>query len=206
MSEDQDQPKGEQPDPSEGHGSTDPTQQWQQPPTQAQPYDYSQGTYNPHGVGGQPPYGQQPGYDQPGYGQQGYDQSGYGQQPYPAASGYQQPGGQYPATNPYAQPRPAGSSDANVSAIILTVLSGLATVSCYCTLIGIAPLIFGILGIVKQGTDPAGAAKMTKIGWIVFAVLTVLAIIAAIVFFIWVGQQESGSSYDGGYETYSFTL
>lgn len=65
----------------------------------------------------------------------------------------------------------------NVSAIVLTVLAGLATVSCYFTLAGLPALVFGIIALTKQSSDPAGSRKMAKIGWIVFGVLVVLIVI-----------------------------
>ena len=59
------------------------------------------------------------------------------------------------------------------------------TVSCYFTLTGIVPLVFGILALSKQGTDIAASRNFSRIGWIIMAVLgalTVLAIIAVIGF------------------------
>lgn len=121
--------------------------------------------------------------------------------------GYQPPGTQgyqsYPGTpalpsgapNPFGAPPP--SSQPNTSAIVLTVLSGIATLSVYCACIGIPPLIFGILGITKQSTDPEGAARLTKIGWIVFGVmtlLTVLAVAGAIAFAV-MNDTSSSSTY-----------
>lgn len=119
--------------------------------------------------------------------------SGYGQQPAPyGPSGY----GQLPgAPNPYGgitQP-----SEPNVSAIVLTCLTAVLTVgSSFCCLpVTVAPLIFGILGIVKQSTDREGAARMTRIGWIILAVLTVLTILAVIGFFTFLANVDSGSDY-----------
>ena len=158
------------------------------------PYPQQQPGQDPQQPGGQSsggPQGQQPspyGASQPGYGQQPqYDQQPqYGQTPY--------------SPNPYGPPPAGGSSDLNVSALVLTILSALLTLSCYCTLVGIAPLILGIMGLVKQSSDPASASKLTKIGCIVFAVLSVLAIIAVASFFAWAISQDSSSGYD--YDTY----
>ncbi|WFN92196.1 hypothetical protein ACK8HH_14960 [Gordonia sp. LUNF6] len=58
---------------------------------------------------------------------------------YPAVPGYQ---------SPYTQGPPPESSA--TSAILATVFAGLLLVSCYGSLIGIAPLIFGIIGINKS--------------------------------------------------------
>ena len=101
-----------------------------------------------------------------------------GQAPPPPAS--LPPGaGMPPPYGPYGYP----PAPPNTSAIVLTVVSGLTIMTGYCCVIGIAPLILGILGITKNSTDPEGAARLTKIGWIVFAALTVavLLIIAVVI-------------------------
>lgn len=94
------------------------------------------------------------------------------QPPFPVAGPGPTPGPGIPPY-PYAPPPPP-----NTSAIVLTVLSGLAVVTGYCCVIGIGPLVLGILGITKNASDPEGAARLTKIGWIVFAALTLLAVLA----------------------------
>jgi hypothetical protein len=107
------------------------------------------------------PYGQpQPGQQSPAYGQQ-----------YPA---YGQ--------SPYATGAPGPS---NTSAIILTIVSGLATVTtCF---IGIPSLVFGIMALTSNSTDPVGSRKKARTGWIVLAVnaavVIVLGIILGIIFF-----------------------
>jgi hypothetical protein len=129
----------------------------------------------------------------------GYLPGGYQPQGTQGHQGY--PGGPVlpsGATNPFGPPPTA--SQPNTSAIVLTVLSGIATLSVYCACIGIPPLIFGILGITKQSTDPEGAARMTKIGWIVFAVMSVLALLAIAGFIAFAVMSESSSS--STYPTY----
>ena len=118
---------------------------------------YLPGGYQPQGTQGYPGHAGYPGY--PG---------GSGQPAGPTL-----PSG---APNPFGTPPP--STQPNTSAIVLTVLSGVATLSVYCACIGLPSLIFGILGITKQSTDPEGAARMTKIGWIVFGVTTLLTVLA----------------------------
>lgn len=79
---------------------------------------------------------------------------------------------------PNQQLPPQTASPTNVSAIVLIVVAAVTG-----TLI---PAIFGIIALVKQGTDPAGSRKMAKIGWIVFAVMVVLYIIAIVLFIVFV--------------------
>ena len=131
------------------------------------PYPEHQPGQTPSSGGGYLPGGYQP------QGTQGYP----GYPGYPSGSG-QPSGPPLPsgAPNPFGTPPP--SSQPNTSAIVLTVLSGVATLTVYCACIGLPSLIFGILGITKQSTDPEGAARMTKIGWIVFGVMTLLTVLA----------------------------
>ena len=77
--------------------------------------------------------------------------------------------------------------------MVLTVLSGLGTVSC-CLFLAPA-LIFGIVALTKQSNDPAGSAKMTRYGWIAFGVAMVLAVLAVVAFF---GFGAAGFVDDGG--------
>lgn len=132
-----------------------------------------------------PPY--QPGSSTPPIGG-GYLPGGYQPQ---TGNGIPLAGGSLPsgAPNPYGPPPP--QSDPNVSAIVLTCISAVLTLSFYCSCIGIAPLILGILGIVKQSTDPAGAARLTKIGWVVLGVLVLLTLLAVIGLFGWTLTQDT---------------
>ncbi|WKV16216.1 hypothetical protein LP422_22050 [Janibacter limosus] len=75
-----------------------------------------------------------------------------------------------PLPPPYAYPMGA-PTPTNTSAIVLIVLSSLTIFTGYCCYIGIPGLVPGILGVTKQATDPEGAAKLTKIGWISFGAL-----------------------------------
>lgn len=89
--------------------------------------------------------------DQYGQPQPGSQQAAYGQQPY---------GGGPP-------------TEANVSAIILTVLSALSL----CTLLAVVPLVLGIVALTKNATDRQGSRRLTKIGWITFVGAWVLFIL-----------------------------
>ena len=120
-----------------------------------------------------PPYGQQP--PAPPYGQQ-----------YPAY------GQQYYATG-------APSAPSNTSAIILTIVSGLATVTT--CVIGIPSLIFGIMALTSNTTDPVGSRKKSKTGWIIFAVnagVIALAVVA-IVAIVFATSAGGSSNFDSGY-------
>ena len=127
----------------------------QQPPTDP----YAQ----PAGQSGQPswtptppdPYGQPTGQGQ------------YGQPQY---------GGQYPA---YGQSPYATGAPSNTSAIILTIVSGVSMLST-AFLVGIPSLVFGILALTSNSTDPVGSRKKSRIGWIIYAINAALVIIFAV--------------------------
>lgn len=105
----------------------------------------------------------------------------------PAAAGGP---GQVPGTGQYGNPTPA-----NTSAIVLSVISGVLTISGVCCVVGLVPLIFGVLGITQNASDPEHARKMTRIGWIVLVLLSLLVVLAIIgaVLFVTMG----GPSVDG---------
>lgn len=130
---------------------------------------------------GQPAGGQQP---VPPYPPQ---PAGYGQPPYPgyAGSGY--------AGSPVVGPPVPAST------VVLLVISGLLTLSCYGAVIGLAPLVLSIIAMTRYKQEPARARQLTRIGWIVLAavgVVAVLAVIAVIVFFVAV---QSSPNYDFSY-------
>jgi hypothetical protein len=138
---------------------------------------YAQQPPQPQGQQPPPPapYGQQP-PPPPPYGQQqpGQQYPAYGQQPSPYG---QQPGPQYPA---YGQQTYATGqqTEANGSAIVLTILSGVSIL--VGNILAIGSLIMGIVALTKNNTDHEGSRKLTKIGWIVFAVTWAVAILAGI--------------------------
>jgi len=120
-----------------------------------------------------PPYGQQP--PAPPYGQQ---YPTYGQQPYGAG---------------------APMAPSNTSAIVLTIVSGVSMLSS-AFLVGIPSLIFGIMALTSNNTDPVGSRRKARIGWIIFAVnvaVVVLLIVAAIALFVVSGT--SSTTFDSGY-------
>ena len=170
-----------------------------QPAPTPDPYAPAPHGQNPYGQGqfGQNPYDRdQSGQDQSGQGQ-------YPQQPYDPAYGqtpYQQPYGSTAyGQPPYAlPPAPYGAPPAkNTSAIVLTVVSGLALVAC-CNLLAIPSLILGIVGISKGPDDPQGAARVTRAGWITFGVTTALVVIGWVIFFalLAAGTFDGSASYD----------
>jgi len=105
----------------------------------------------------------------------------YGQQPPPAPYGQAQPGAQYPA---YGQQSYATGphTETNTSALVLTIVSGIMMFST-CFTIGIPSLIFGIMGLTSNKTDPEGSRKKAKTGWIIFAVNVGVVVLLAIVGF-----------------------
>ena len=107
-----------------------------------------------------PAYGQQP------YGQQPYGQP-YGQQP------YGQPAYGYP---PYGAP-----PERNNGAVVLTIVAAVATAMC--CLLFTPSLVFGIVALTKQSTDPVGSARLTRYGWIAGAITLGLGILAVVLFF-----------------------
>ncbi|MGB7818963.1 MAG: hypothetical protein WBL35_09560 [Ornithinibacter sp.] len=153
----------------------------QQPPAYGQPQPY-----------GQDPYAQQP----PAYGQpQPHGQDPYAQQP--PVYGQPQPYGQAPYS-----PAPGGYSvpQRNGSALTLTILSGISILCCG-GLLTIPALIFGIIGLTKQATDPAESARMTRFGWIAFAIGVVVSVVIGVIFvavLIGSGEWSTSATY-GGY-------
>lgn len=128
----------------------------------------------------------------------------YAQQP-PAAP-YAQPvsdpyGQQYPAP-PYGQQYYAAGAPAvpsNTSAVVLTIVSGVSMLGT-AFLVGIPSLIFGIMALTSNTTDPVGSRKKSRIGWIIFAVnvsILILLIVGAIALFVVSGT--SSSTFDSGY-------
>ena len=95
-----------------------------------------------------------------------------------------------PLPPPYAYPMGA-PTPTNTSAIVLIVLSSLTIFTGYCCYIGIPGLVLGILGVTKQATDPEGAAKLTKIGWISFGALIGLTLLAVAGFILFAVLAES---------------
>lgn len=155
-----------------------PPASYQAPPS---PYDTQQ-------LAQPPVYGSQPTpYGQPS--------SPYGQQPDP-----------YGAPPAYGQPQPgygpgpyAAAPQTNGSALALTIISAIGALSC--CLITLPSLIFGIIALSKQSSDPVQSAKMAKYGWIAFGICVALAVLAAIGFF---AAGSAGWFDDGGYSDYEY--
>ncbi|MGQ7297202.1 hypothetical protein [Quadrisphaera sp. KR29] len=216
-----DAPDGEQPvEPSAG--STQP--QVSEHPTTHRDEPAPGGWAQPAGGGAsapQPPHGQPP-YGQPPYGQPSYGQPPYGQAPAPgypqppqgshAAPGPMTPGyGQVPGQGyGYGQGYagvPASSAPrhpVSPSSVVLLVLSGLLALVLSWTVVGLAyaaPAVLGIVALTRAGTDPAGARRLTRTGWVVFAVLTalvVLVLVGVFALFAWAGFGTGGPGVPGG--------
>ena len=124
--------------------------------------------------------------------------------PYAATGGQAQQGGYpaYDAPGQWQAPPAAYGAPApqNTSALVLTILSGIVTVSC--CIPGIAPLILGIMALTKQSTDPEASRRLSRWGWIAFAIgmaLVVIGVIAFIAFGVAGGWDDGSYSSDPDY-------
>lgn len=132
-----------------------------------------------------------------------YDPYAASQPPYDpyAATGGQAPQGGYPAYSARGQwqapPAAYGAPpQQNTSALVLTIISGIVTVSC--CIPGIAPLVLGIMALSKQSTDPEGSRRLARWGWIALAVGVALVVIAVVGF---IALGAAGVWDDGGYSS-----
>lgn len=184
-----------------GGGQQHPAEQsWSdpQPPTAQQPVE-------PAAASGPPSYGP-PSYEQPSYGQGAPAQPSHQQPSYGQPGGYAGGPAQPPAGYGYGYGGvPAGQGPpAPVSTIVLLVLSGIATLVTIGALVGavyIAPVVLAIMALNRNRLDPDGARRLTRTGWIIFAVATGLF---ALLVILLVGVFAAGlfggfSSYDGSY-------
>jgi hypothetical protein len=199
-------PRDDQPAPEDGR--TDPTaplpypEQYSSPqfppPPPAPPTAPLQqggppdGTPPPPALGGGPegdPYAANP-YESSPYGANPYEGNPYGGAPQPPYGAPQAP---------YGSPPPAyyqsAAPQSNTSALVLTIVSAIGTLSCCLPL---PALILGIIALTKQSTDPAQSARLAKYGWVTFGVMVGLAVLAffAVIAF---GFVTSPTSVDYGY-------
>ncbi|MFF0988338.1 DUF4190 domain-containing protein [Kocuria nitroreducens] len=153
---------------------------------------YGQGQQGYQGQQNQGQYGQD-GYNQGQYGQDGYNQSQYGGQSYQGQDSYGQGQynqgqyggqgyqGQYDMNQYGASPRPAGTG-LGIASLVLGIV---ALLTCWFVL-GIVPglvgLVLGIVALRKLGRTP-GASKALPIVGIVLSVLAILASILFLVLF-----------------------
>lgn len=141
------------PPPYYGPGETPPEMPtWAQPPAD--------------GPAAAPPYGTPPAP----YGAPQGSPPGYGApQGYPPA--YGPPPGYAWAPNP----TPA-------SMIVLVVLAGIATTTCYFTLAGLPAVILGARALSLNGRDPEQARRLARIGWIVLGSVSAFIVVVIAVF------------------------
>ena len=110
----------------------------------------------------------------------------------PAGSG-QFPGqfpGQVPGTGQYAKPNPTSTST-----VVLTIISGILTLSGICCVVGLVPLILGVIALTQGSTDPGRAATLTRIGWVVLVGLTILVLLAIVGFVLFVATGDPSGQY-----------
>ncbi len=142
------------------------------------------------------PYGRPaPGIPQAPYQQGPYQQAPYQQTPYQQAG----PPSPYPYTAP---PSIYGAPQRNTSALVLTIISGVLAVFC-CSVLTVPALIFGIVGLTKQDSDPEGSRRMSRNGWIAFAIGIAVSVIGFAIFIaIGVNGGFDDPSYDSTYDGY----
>lgn len=127
--------------------------------------------------------------------------SPYGGSPYGGSPASGSPSGAAPygmPASPYGTPPPAyyqsAAPQSNTSALVLTIVSAIGTLSCCLPL---PALILGIMALTKQSTEPEQSAKLAKYGWITFGVMVALAVIAFIAFmgFFFVSSSTTTSDF-----------
>lgn len=167
-------------------------------PSHDAPHEPPRSPYDPYaGSSAQPtsPYAAPPPppYDPYAAPQPAYD-------PYAATGGQAQQGAYpaYGAPEQWQTPPPGYGAPApqNTSALVLTILSGIVTLSC--CIPGIAPLVLGIMALNKQSTDPEGSRRLTRWGWIAFGVGIALVVLGIIGF---IALGAAGVWTDGGYSS-----
>ena len=179
----------QQPEPQPGHGETadqsagsvfsDPTAPvWADPgtpvppapPGSAHPADDEQPS-----AATQPPPPPAPPMSNPYAQQPPTDPYGQPAGPY----GQPQPGQQYPpyGQSPYAT---GASAPSNTSAIVLTIVSGVSMLGT-AFFVGIPSLVFGIMALTSNGTDPVGSRKKSKVGWIIYAINAAVVLLVIVI-------------------------
>ncbi|MFN0280343.1 MAG: hypothetical protein ACKVZ6_00055 [Kineosporiaceae bacterium] len=78
------------------------------------------------------------------------------------------------------------------SMIVLVVIAGLATTSCYFTLAGLPAVILGALALHNNRHDPEGARRLARIGWIVLGAVSAVIVVAIVVFIVFAASSGSG--------------
>lgn len=138
------------------------------PPPPIDPYAAPQPSYDPYAAGGA--QAQQGGYPP-----------------------YQVPGQWQAPPVAYGTPPPQ-----NTSALVLTILSGIATLTCCLPMV--VSLVMGIMALSKNSEDPEGSRRLTKWGWIVFGVCLALSVIAIGIFIaIAIAGGFDSGTYDSDY-------
>jgi hypothetical protein len=167
-----------------GHGAQ--PEQRPQPEQPAQPEPpYAQPQYGQSTYGGAPETGS-PQYGSPQYGDH------YGASQYRSA----QYGSPY-APTPYTGGTAAQSPSVPPSTIVLAVISGLATLTCWGAPVGLAPMIMAIIALASYKEDIERARRLTRWGWIVFGILAaVAALIIILIIVLAIASNSSGSTYD----------
>ena len=118
-----------------------------------------------------------------GHGAQAYDPHGQSDQP----------------VTTHGSPPDAGAPSAPASTIVLLVISGLLTL----TGVGIlwaGPAVLAIVSLTKATTDPAGARRLTRIGWWIAAGLAVLGVLLVVLVVVLVAALGLAIPSTSGYD------
>lgn len=110
-----------------------------------------------------------------------------------------------PAPPPYGVPPPApfrwptgtphpAVNPTSVSSVILVVVSAVALLFC-ANIFAIPSLVLGVVALSKNKTDREGGNRLTRIGWILFGVLTALAVLAVIIIIAIAANSDPYSGY-----------
>ncbi|MGL5816734.1 MAG: hypothetical protein ACRCYR_04165, partial [Phycicoccus sp.] len=95
-----------------------------------------------------------------------------------------------------------GSGGTNGSALAVTITSGVLLVLC-CGVYAIPAGIFGIVGLTRQSTDPEGATRMARYGWIALGIGVAVAVLFFVGFFaLGLAGELDSNTYDEPYGGY----
>jgi hypothetical protein len=141
-----------------------------------QPYgDSPQDPGNPQNPYGEPPAAQPPPYGQPQYGQPQYAQPQHGQPQY-GQPAYPQPGQPYPGAPMTQQP----SKGMAITSLVLSFIG--------CTIVaGIVSIVLAVI-VLRRGKDGRDHGKGFAIAGLIISVLSILLMVALIVFGVVVGS------------------
>jgi len=81
---------------------------------------------------------------------------------------------------------------------VLTILSAIVMLST-CFIIGTPSLVFGIMALTSNSTDPLGSRKKAKTGWIILAINFGVVVLIAVAGLALLAANSTGSSSGSSY-------